>query len=90
MQFWPFSTFTSAFLSGIAKPEVIEHGRTGLLVSLGRPREFAEAIVTLLKDEGLRRQLGEAGHDRVEVFFTVDRMTRQFAELYARTVGKRS
>jgi glycosyltransferase involved in cell wall biosynthesis len=41
-------------------PEIVEHEKTGLLVSPGEPRELADAIVRLLKDEQLRRQLGDS------------------------------
>jgi glycosyltransferase involved in cell wall biosynthesis len=53
----------STTLSGI--PELIEHGRTGLLVPPGDRTALAEAIGRLLGDPELRRRLGRAGAERV-------------------------
>lgn len=44
-----------------AIPEIVEHGRTGLLVPPRDSRALAEAIVELLLDDDLRRRIGEAG-----------------------------
>jgi glycosyltransferase involved in cell wall biosynthesis len=45
-------------------PEVVEHGREGLLVRPGRPRELAAALVTLLKDPDTRQRMAEAAAQR--------------------------
>ena len=41
--------------------EVINHGREGLLVDRKSSRQLAYALQTLINNEGLRRQMGEAG-----------------------------
>jgi glycosyltransferase involved in cell wall biosynthesis len=51
-----------------AVPEVIEDGRTGILVNPERPSELAAALETVLKEETLRNDLGAAGTRRVEAF----------------------
>jgi len=51
-----------------AVPEVVEAGRTGLLVSPRDPEELAGAMETLLTDVRLRAELGAAGRRRVEDF----------------------
>lgn len=43
--------------------EVVANGKTGLLVDKEDPSALARAIITLLKDEGLRRKLGAAGKE---------------------------
>ena len=43
--------------------EVVANGKTGLLVDKEDPAALAGAIITLLKDEGLRRKLGAAGKE---------------------------
>jgi glycosyltransferase involved in cell wall biosynthesis len=48
-----------------AVPEVVLDGETGLLVSPRSPGELARAMETLLADEGLRKDMGEAGQRRV-------------------------
>ena len=40
---------------------IVTPSREGILVPPRNPRELARAIVSLARDEGLRRQLGEAG-----------------------------
>lgn len=51
-----------------AVPEVVLDRRTGLLVTPGRPDELAAALEAVLTDERLRKDLGEAGRQRVEAF----------------------
>ena len=46
-------------------PELLEHGRQGLLVDPDDPAQIAEAIVRVQTDPSLARQLGEAGRARV-------------------------
>jgi glycosyltransferase involved in cell wall biosynthesis len=46
--------------------EVVEHGRTGLLVPFGNVVELADAIDRLLCDRELARRLGETGRTKVE------------------------
>jgi glycosyltransferase involved in cell wall biosynthesis len=50
-------------LPGVA--ELIEDGRTGLLVPPGEPRQLALAIERLIRFPALRRQFGTAGEERV-------------------------
>jgi glycosyltransferase involved in cell wall biosynthesis len=40
-------------------PEVVEHGRNGLLVPVGDVRELAETLRQLIQDPALRQTLGE-------------------------------
>lgn len=50
-------------------PEIVVHGKTGLVVPPECPDEMAEAINQLLSDESLRERMGEAGRRRaVELF----------------------
>jgi glycosyltransferase involved in cell wall biosynthesis len=55
-----------------AMPEIVEDGRTGLLVPPGDAAALAAALERLLADATLRRQLGDAGRDRVTQRFTWD------------------
>jgi len=63
-------------------PEVIVDGETGFLVPLGDRRRFAERIVTLLQNESLARQFGEAGRRRVEALFRWETVARRLVDLY--------
>lgn len=53
----------STRVSGI--PELVEEGRTGLLVAPDSPAEFARALEALIGDPARRRALGDAGRQRV-------------------------
>ena len=55
-----------------AVPEVVEDGRTGLLVDPDDPAAVANAIGTLLRDPSLRTRLGRAARSRVQTRFTFE------------------
>ena len=63
-------------------PEVITDGKTGLLVPANSPDKLAHAITVILKDEGLREQLGKAGEQRCRDRFLVTRAVEQLRTLY--------
>jgi uncharacterized protein YbaR (Trm112 family) len=55
-----------------AIPEVVQNGRTGLLVPPSDPPALAAAILRLLADDELRRELGAAGRERAIAHFGVE------------------
>jgi glycosyltransferase involved in cell wall biosynthesis len=55
-------------------PEVIDDGRTGLLVPAGRPGELARAILRLLEHPELAARLGLAGRQTVRTRYSLDGM----------------
>ncbi len=63
-------------------PEVVEDGVNGVLVPPRDAHALADAIVRLLRDEGTRRRMGDAGLARVNERFTVDRMVEETARVY--------
>lgn len=66
--------------------EIIEEGKTGFLVPPNDYKELANKIILLLEDENLMKKMGESGRDRVERYFTwdkvVDRMTEHFEKTF--------
>jgi glycosyltransferase involved in cell wall biosynthesis len=68
-------------------PEVVADGETGFLVPSRDHQALADKIVTLLKDEALRRQMGTAGLTRARRLFTVERMVEETAAAYERLAG---
>jgi glycosyltransferase involved in cell wall biosynthesis len=65
-------------------PEVVEHGKCGLLSAPGDINALAANLTQLLDDPALRTQFGEYGRSRVEQHFTPQRMASDFAKIYAR------
>jgi colanic acid/amylovoran biosynthesis glycosyltransferase len=64
-------------------PELIEHGRSGLLVPPGRADLLADALGTLLVDPGRRADLAAEARRRVGSEFDVDASAEQLRELMA-------
>ncbi len=64
--------------------DMVEHGRSGLLVDPAHPAELTAALAALAIDPGLRARLGAAAHQRVRERFTVERMVARHATLYRR------
>jgi glycosyltransferase involved in cell wall biosynthesis len=70
-------------------PEIVDDGRTGVLVPVRDHVAMAREIVRLLRDDDLRRRMGEAGLARVSERFTVERMVAETAAVYERVAGTR-
>jgi glycosyltransferase involved in cell wall biosynthesis len=64
-------------------PEVVEHGRSGLLSAAGDQAALATNLLTLLRAPALRAQMGEYGRRQVEARFTPERMARDTEQIYA-------
>jgi glycosyltransferase involved in cell wall biosynthesis len=75
----------STRLAGV--PEMIEHGRDGLLVPPGSPADLAEAMEKLLADPGTAAALGREGRVAAEEKFVVERTTRALKHLLAKERG---
>ena len=65
-------------------PEIVEDGRSGLLVEPANAEALAAALARLLADRSLATRLGAAGAERVEQAFTIQRMCRAYEALYDR------
>jgi glycosyltransferase involved in cell wall biosynthesis len=62
--------------------ELVQDGRTGLLVPMQHPPSLTQAIRLVIEDPDLARRLGAAGRARVETDFRAETMVARFAELY--------
>jgi glycosyltransferase involved in cell wall biosynthesis len=67
-------------ISGI--PELVEHDRTGLLVSPGHPDKLAEAMLRMLTDVELRNRVRVEGKKRVVRKFDNRQLIRELADIY--------
>jgi glycosyltransferase involved in cell wall biosynthesis len=68
-------------------PEVVDNGVTGLLVPPRAPHALAGAILELLKDPSLARQMGQAAAQRLPEF-TIDASIRQLVTLYETLIAE--
>jgi glycosyltransferase involved in cell wall biosynthesis len=62
--------------------EVVEDGRTGLLVPPGDDRRLAQALEGLLGSGEKRSQLGAAAAEAIPTFFSATNMVEEFCALY--------
>ena len=70
----------------IGSEEVVDDGRTGLLVRPGDAPALGAALGRLLADPQLRARYGRAGRDRYLEHFTAERMARRTREVYERVL----
>jgi glycosyltransferase involved in cell wall biosynthesis len=68
-------------------PEMVEHGRTGYLVAPRNAAQLAEAVVRLLLDRNLRREMGLNGKRKIEAECSSEVIARKTIEVYRRAVG---
>jgi glycosyltransferase involved in cell wall biosynthesis len=67
-----------AVLSGVgAIPDHVDHGRTGLIIPPDDPAALADALLRLLGNAALAKQLGRAAYQRYLERFTPEVTTRQ-------------
>ena len=71
-------------------PEIVEDEVNGVLVAPRDHTAMAREIVRLLKDEPLRKRMGDAGYARVGERFTVERMVSGTADVYRRIISQRA
>jgi len=64
-------------------PDLVEDGRTGLLVPPRQPEAMAAAVETLLQDAHLRKRLGQAGRGVAAAKFRSQRLVTEMEALYA-------
>ena len=62
-----------------AVPEVVVHGRTGVLVNPERPDEIAAALEDMLTNQDRRKEMGEEARRRIEAY-DLEPVARAFLE----------
>src|SRR5438132_4386120 len=79
----------SSAVGGI--PEIVTHGEHGFLVEAREAGRFAQWCVTLMRDDHLRRMMGERASARARSHFSASAMAHAYRDLYdersARTSG---
>ena len=71
-----------------ALPELVRHGRDGLLVEAGDAAAMADAMCLLRAQPAMSRQMGNSGRERALERFDLPAMVRAYAELYEQFSGQ--
>jgi glycosyltransferase involved in cell wall biosynthesis len=66
--------------------EVVEDGKTGVLVPPAQPDALAEAISRVLANPALAREMGRAGRRRVEAQFSWASIAERTEQVYREAV----
>ena len=69
-----------------AIPEIVDDGVTGFIVPPKNPEALAEAIVKLLKNEKLRREMGENAYKKLKTDLSWDTIAEKTIEVYRRAI----
>ena len=68
--------------------EVVEHGKTGLLVPPAQPAALAEALTRVLGNRDRARDMGKAGRRRVEEKFAWASVAERTEQVYADAIAE--
>jgi glycosyltransferase involved in cell wall biosynthesis len=66
-------------------PEIVSDGETGFVTPNRDMPAFVTGIFKLLNNKELKNRMGNSARERYENYFTVDKMTTLYQELYLRT-----
>lgn len=68
-------------------PELVENGKTGLLVPPGAPEALAQAITSLLKNRELCSAMGRNAYESVREKYDYAAVTERYLEVFRTAVG---
>ena len=71
-------------------PEIVDDGVTGFIVPPRNPEVLAEAIVKLLKDEDLRKSMGENAYKKLKTDLSWDKIADKTIDVYKKAIDDRS
>jgi glycosyltransferase involved in cell wall biosynthesis/Flp pilus assembly protein TadD len=71
-----------------AFPELVEDGKTGVLVKRSDADALAEAILKLLADEQLRKSIGKAGCEKAVALFSFEKIADELLAKYERLCNR--
>jgi len=74
-------------ITGIIE-DIIDEGKTGLIVPQDDPAQLSRALVALLEDDARRLRMGLAARARAEQCFSIDHVARQYVDLYAKLISR--
>ena len=62
--------------------DLVEHGKSGMLVRVGDSAAFAQHTHQILNDESMAQKLGSAARERIEQEFSVEVMVARYVQEY--------
>jgi len=65
-----------------AIPEIVSDGKTGILVPPSNAEALADGILRLIKQRNLAKTMAEAGRERLEVYFGIEKMVKKIERIY--------
>jgi glycosyltransferase involved in cell wall biosynthesis len=68
-------------------PEIVQNGRTGFLAAQDKADELSSAIVTLVQNPGVAKEMGARGRAYVEKTHSVHQLSAHLHDLYALALG---
>jgi glycosyltransferase involved in cell wall biosynthesis len=68
--------------------EVVRHNKTGLLVPIKSPRQFASSIKLLYKDKNLKDRLVQNAYAMIRKEFELNKQVKKVEELFKKVYGK--
>lgn len=71
-----------------AIPEIVDDGKTGFIVPPKNPEALAEAIVKLLKDEDLRKSMGENAYKKLKTDLSWDNIAEKTIDVYEEAINE--
>ena len=71
-----------------AMPEIVDDGVTGFIVPPKNPEALAEAIIKLLKDNKLRKQMGENAYKKLKTDLSWDKIAEKTIEIYKEAINE--
>jgi len=83
---WSGAPVVATDVGGVG--EVIENGKSGLLVDKRSADRLAHAVIRLTEDAALRQRIVEEGRNRVREMFSEERMLRDICEVYRRVTRR--
>lgn len=94
---WEGTPYTVLEAMAYAKPvvatavngctEIVEHGKSGLLVPTGDHRMWANSVIEFIDHPQKANMFGQKGRQRVEEHFTLSAMIKKIENLYVHTVN---
>ena len=71
-----------------AMVDIIEHGKTGVLIDPGDRKSLKEWLVRLIEDEGLRKEMGTRARQYAMAHFSPERVRRQLEDIFLEALSQ--